>query len=391
MWAPIAGQLRRVSRGMPVPALGRWTGARTSSSAVSPWSKRDLAEVVVGCYALFALVVFSTGTYLARIAGTGDNPDYAREAAALAGRGSAAGGAVHFIGYPALAAPVASALHVSDMYALAVVSIISSLAAIVLAGELWGPWTAACFAVSNLDWVQRSLLGGADPVFAAFIFAALLTARKAQYVPSAVLGSLATTVRPLGIICLLALGFVMLYRREFRSLVVAVAIALATGTLYLLAVGLSFGNSVQNFQWYGSMGLGWQRTFVPFVTVFLETSSHPLTGKNVVKTLVWTTFTLTAVVATFLRPRNRTSMVDAPVEWLFGGLYFLSFLCFPAWWIDTEYPRYFAPVIPLCFFALRGFIPSSRWCVWCVGVFVAVLAAVEDLPAVTQLVRSAAL
>jgi len=132
--------------------------------------------------------------------------------------------------------------------------------------------------------------------------------------------------------------------------------------------------------WYGSMGLGRDRHFIPFVTVFLQSPEHRLTWKNVAKTLAWTTFTAAAMAATAVRPEVRKAVRDAPVEWLFAALYSISFLFFPAWWIEGEYPRYYAPVIPFCIVALRPWLPERRWLVGVLGVASTLLAVVEDMP-----------
>lgn len=350
-------------------------------------SRRDLTAIVLVSYAWFALLIVVFDSYPSRVVHCGDNPSYAGESAAIRGAPPPALIARHFLGYPLFVAPVAALLHTSDMNALPIVSIIASLAAIFLAGELWGAWAAAWFAVINLDWIQRSLLGGAEPLFVALIFACLLAARKDRWTAGAVFGALATVVRPLGIFALIALGVVLLRRRRFGALALAVAVSLAAGAAYLGIVGALFGQSFGNFAWYQSMGLGHDRTFIPFVTIFMTYAEHhgehQLTAKNLVKTLAWMTFTLAGIIAAFSRRDTRESMRAFPVEWIFGAIYILSFLFFPAWWIEGEYPRYLAPVIPMLLVALRPWLPSDRRVIWIIGLLSVTLAAVEDMPAFT--------
>jgi hypothetical protein len=372
---------------MPDFLVAALHGRKWTTNPVREWTRRDLVLIVLVAYVLFALVVAVFDSYPDRIRRTGDNVSYASETQAIRGDPHNAI-AMHFLGYPLLCAPVAAVLHLSAMDALPIVSAIGSFTAIAIAGMLWGPWAAAWFAVVNLDWIQRSLLGGADPVFAAFVFAALLLARGHRWIAAALFASFATVVRPLGIFALLAIAVVLLSRRRFREFASAVIISTIIGCAYILLVRSLFGHGLSNLTWYRSMGLDHDRRFIPFITVFLQSPEHRLTGKNIAKTLAWTTFTACAVIAALRRPEMREAMRKAPVEWLFGALYAGSFLFFPAWWIEGEYPRYFAPVIPLCLVALRPWLPETRWIVWAVGLASVLLAAVEDMPSFSHVVRA---
>lgn len=330
------------------------------------------------CYAWFAVLVVATGNYRERISGTGDNPSYARESAAIRGARTI-DHARHFVGLPLLAAPLAAILPIDDLDAVAVISILASAAAIALAAELWGVWAAAWFAVANLDWIQRSLLGGAEPLFTLLLFAAFLAARRERFVAAATLGSLATIVRPMGIFALLALGLTLLRRRRFRDLALSTAVGIAIGAAYLAVVQRAFGHSLGNLAWYRDMGLGHDRTFIPLVTLPLTWSEHGLTMKVVVKALVWTLFTLLAVAAAVRRREIRALAAAHPVDWLFGALYLASFLAFPAWWIEGEISRYLIPLFPLMLLALRPWLPEDRRAVWVVGILAVSLAALEDV------------
>jgi hypothetical protein len=354
--------------------------------------RRDLVAIVLVSYALFALLILVFDSYPSRVQHCGDNPSYAAESAAIRGAPPPALIARHFLGYPLLAAPVAALLHISDMNALPIVSVIASLVAIFLASELWGAWAAAWFAVINLDWIQRSLLGGAEPLFVALIFACLLAARKERWTAAAIFGALATVVRPLGIFALIAIGVVLLWRRLFGKLAVAVIVSLVIGCAYLSLVGMLFGHSFDNFLWYRNMGLGHDRTFIPFVTIFMtyreHYGDHQLTAKNLVKTLTWMTFTAAGIFAALSRRVTRESMRTLPVEWIFAAIYVASFLFFPAWWIEGEYPRYLAPVIPPLLVALRPWLPEDRRIMWTVGILSITLSAVEDMPVFTRLLHA---
>lgn len=359
---------------------GLWAWLRPTEALSETWHRRDAAWIVAGCYALFALLVALLDDYGARVAATGDNGSYALEAATIRGLAPPGGVAAHFLGYPLLCAPVAALFGISDMQALPIVSVIGSAVAVGLVCELWGAWAAACFAVVNLDWVQRSLLGGADPVFAAFTFGALLMARRERWTLASFFGACATVVRPLGIFVLIALGVHLLRKKRFRDLALAVAIGAAMGAAYLGLVGALYGEGMANLIWYDDQGLGEDRTFIPFVTLFLSKPGHVVTFQNQLKAFVWMAFTALAIGAVFRRAALRRSASEHPVEWTFAAAYTGSFLFFPAWWIEGEYPRYFAPVIPLCLVALRPWLPQRRALVAAIGVASIALAAVEDMP-----------
>jgi hypothetical protein len=369
--------------GAAEPSVERALGASSLE-----WSRGDVARLVITLYLLFASVILLFDDRRARIEHTGDNSFYASHAAAIRGTPPPGLGATHFLGYPLLVAPVAALFQVSEIDALPMVSLSGSLVAIGLAGELWGPWVAAWFAVVNLDWIQRSLLGGADPPFAAFVFAALLCARKERWNTAATFGALATVVRPLGVFSLVAIGLVLLWRKSYLSLAVAIAISLVLAGLYLALMHSLFGAALANVTWYRSMGLGHDKTFIPFVTLFIPTPGHALTWKNVFKTAAWTSITLAALAAAIFRKEMRSTLRSAPVEWIFGATYTASFLFFPAWWIEGEYPRYFGPVVPLCLVALQPWLPERKSLVWMIGLACVLLAAIEDMPVFLRLVET---
>ena len=338
-------------------------------------SRRELAVYVLVMYGLFAAIVAAFDDYGRRIEHTGDNLSYAYESAAVRGHAPPAPVAQHFLGYPLVTAGAAALFRVSDWSALVIVSVVASLAAVWLAAELWGAVIAAWFAVLNLDWVQRSLLGGAEPLFVVLVFAALAAARRERWLLSAAFGALATIVRPLGVFLLLALGIELLRRRRIGVAAAATAIALGAGAAYLAVVRALFHDPFGNFRFYGQWGLGRDRTFIPYVTLALSYRDGLVTARNVAKTLAWTTLTIAGVVAAI----RRRCAGEHPMEWLFGAIYLASFFFFPAWWIEGEYSRYLAPVIPMLFAALRPWVPSNRIVLWIVGALAVTLAAVKDI------------
>jgi len=340
-------------------------------------SRRELAVFVLAMYAWFVILIVAFDDFPSRILRTGDNPSYAAESAAVRGMAPANFATRHFFGYPMASAAVATIFRTSDAAAMVIVSMIASIAAVLLVGELWGGVIAAWFAVVNIDWVQRSLCGGAEPLFVVLIFLGILAARRDRWTLAAVFAALSTIVRPLGFFLLVAIGIELLRRRRPTALAAAAGISVTIGAAYLGLLRLLFHDAFGNFRWYSSMGLAHDRTFIPFVTLFLSHGEHPLTKRNIVKALVWMTLTLAGVVAAIVRRPLR----EHRVEWLFAAIYLASFLFFPAWWIEGEYSRYLTPVIPMLFVALAPWIPSNRVVLWLGGFACVTLAAVKDMPA----------
>src|SRR5437016_11113175 len=140
---------------------------------------------------------------------------------------------------------------IPDVASLLLVSFVSSFISIALAYRLWGGWIAGLFAVLNFDWLQRSFLGGSEPLAVALIFAAFLAVRRKNYLLAALFAALSTIVRPLGIFSLLAIGMVLLYRREYKKLTGAIFIGAGIGALYILPLRLYFGDSLATVHSYG--------------------------------------------------------------------------------------------------------------------------------------------
>ena len=351
----------------------------------SEMGRRDLAIYTLVLYAWFVVLILAFDDYPNRMHHTGDNASYAGESAAIRGAPPPGMVAQHFLGFSMATAAVARLFRVSDWAGILIVSVLASLGAVALAGELWGGTIAAWFAVMNLDWVQRSLLGGAEPIFCLLIFGALAAVRRERWMAAALLGALATVVRPLGVFVLIAIGIELLRRRRVATATGAVAVSLAIAGAYLALVRALFGHAFANFEWYSKWGLGRDRTFIPYVTLILSYRDRLLTKRNVAKTLAWTTLTLLGVAAAIRRDAVRQEMREHRAEWLFGAIYLASFFFFPAWWIEGEYSRYLAPVIPMVLVAMRPWVPSNRVVLWIGGFLGVTLAAVKDMPAVMRL------
>jgi hypothetical protein len=90
--------------------------------------------------------------------------------------------------------------------------------------RLFGTTAAGYFALTNFARLQVSYLGGSEPLAVALGLGSLLAFRRDRIVFSALLASLAVTVRPLMFFVLVGIGLVLLYRRQFRHFLAALGI-----------------------------------------------------------------------------------------------------------------------------------------------------------------------
>ena len=74
---------------------------------------------------------------------------------------------------------------------------------------------AGYLAFTNVAWLQVSYLGGSEPLAVALGLGSLLAFRRDRIVVSALLASLAVTVRPLMFFVLVGIGLVLLFRKQF--------------------------------------------------------------------------------------------------------------------------------------------------------------------------------
>jgi len=250
-----------------------------------------------------------------------------------------------------------------------------SLTTVLLAYELWGPWIAGYFAVLNFDWLQRSYLGGSEPMFVGLLFASFICIRKERWIWAAILAALASVVRPLGIFALLAIGLVLLFRREYRKLLICTGAGAVIGVLYLLPFWLYFHDALyqvhryQTSDWHSGPALG--LPFQELVSSFLH-NRQPLT--NVLHTLGWIVFVLAGFLA-MSRKGFRPYVNEHRPEFLFAFSYFVFLFTYNSGWARAEFPRFVIPLIPFALAALEPWVPKSRIVLYSACVIGSVLAA----------------
>ena len=332
-------------------------------------------------FILFVSVVALARNYAAAVDNFGDSSAYMSLAAAIR-RWDFHGVIVkQFWGLPYAMAAVSKLTGLSDRTALLAFSLIPSLLATLLARNLWNGWIAGYFAVLNFDWLQRSCLGGSEPLFVCLLLAAFASVRRQRWLLASLLAAFATVVRPLGVFALLGIGIALLLQRDFRRFAAATAIGLAVGILYAIPLATHFGdplatvNSYHSPQWQG----GWLFGF-PFYAIVKGTLIHPAPWTNLVLSFAWILLVVIAVIVMVksadFRAYCREHMVEA--IFLVPYLWCLFTYNYPVW-ARSNFARFAIPILPFVLLALFRWLPKDRRLLWGLAVVSPVLAASSAL------------
>jgi hypothetical protein len=374
------GLNRSKAAGLP----SRWSAEPSLYETLALW----LATGVI-----FVVGIASLTNYFALVDNFGDSSAYMTVASDIRGWNFHGLAVKQFWGLPYAMAALSRLTGVSDRTALLLVCVAASLASVVIAYRLWGGWVAGFFAGLNFDWMQRSYLGGSEPLFVALLFGSFLAVRKERWWLAALLAALATTVRPLGFFALLGIGLFLLWRRDFRSLVPAVTIGLAVGVLYAAPLARQFSDplatvhSYSRPEWQG----GWLFGF-PFYAIIKGTLTEPAPWTNLVISFGWIFLVLTAVVVMIWSKKFRTYARAHPVEILFAVPYICCLYTYNyPHWARGNFQRFAIPILPLVLIALYRWIPKDRRLLWGLCVLMSALAAASaiGLSNVASLIRRA--
>ena len=344
-------------------------------------SSGEIAALVGLSFVLFISVVSLGRNYFAAVDDFGDSSGYMSVASAIRHWDFHGITVKQFWGLPYAMAALSTLARVSDRTALLVLSLIPSLLAGLLARRLWDGWVAAYFAILNFDWMQRSCLGGSEPLFVCLLFAAFLSVRRERWMLASLLASLATTVRPLGFFALVGIGLWLLWKRDLRKFAAATAIGLLVGALYALPVAIHFGDPLANVasyhsqQWQG----GWLFGF-PFYAIVKGTLLYPAPWTNLALSFGWIFLVLGAVIVMVKSSEFRAYCQLHAVEaaFLVSYLWCLFTYNYPHW-ARGSFPRFAIPILPFVLLALRRWIPKDRRVLWGIGVVFSILAACSAL------------
>lgn len=360
--------------------------AREAENAVVSQPKEPvLSEVLLLLAVVFALHIATVCRVRSfwDVASTwGDNPEYLRVATMIR-QWHFSGGETpaDFWGFPYAIAAVTKLLAIPQPLASVLISMVASVAACILVHRLYGGWVALTFTFINYEWIQRSVDGGSEPLFMALLLASFLAARSGRWNLAALLASLSTTVRPVGVFALVAFAAVLAMRKSYRQLAVITAIGLAIGALYVVPIWIILGSPFANFREYSNYAEGWRLHGWPVTYPFgalipsYLSAFHTLRWTAIVFSPIWLLVALAGLVAIWL-PRNRQMLSEAnQPESLFASLYMLFLLSYNASnYVSYHLPRYVIPVLPMFLFSLRDWIPHDRRVLWAGALLSALLA-----------------
>jgi hypothetical protein len=327
------------------------------------------------------IVIASVDPFWERVHVFGDSPFYVRIAVAIRRWEFTDVSPWHFWGLPYVMALVSLVTSLSEWWSLVIVSLAAGIGATYLVKRLWGGWVAAYFLVLSLEWQQRVLLGGAEPLFLLLLLASLLATRRDRWPLAALFAALATVVRPLGIFLLIAIGIVLLTRKEYRTLIACTLIGAVIGAVYLVPFVYYFGDVLANFRFYQSNDwgsgspIGW-----PFVSIIKGALYFDLPWTSRARSGFWILFYILAVAAMIRRATFRAYARRYPVEALFAGAYILfAFSYNSSVWAWVEFARYALPALPIALYAVEAYLPHDRRIVWALAPVTGALSAMSAM------------
>lgn len=341
-------------------------------------------EVLALCLATWALFISSIvlfRDYFVAVDSFGDSSAYMALSSAIR-RWDFRGVVIkQFWGLPYAMAVLSWVTGISDRAALLLISIVSSLASASLAYRLWGGWIAGFFATLNFDWMQRAYLGGSEPLFVALLFGSFLAVRNKRWLLASMLASLATVVRPLGVFALVGVGATLLSKREYRKCLLATAIGLVIGVLYMLPLAIHFGDPIATIHSYHSPD--WQGGWLfglPFYAIIKGTLLEPPPLTNLLLSFGWIFGVLVAIVVMVKAKRFREYARAHPVETIFliPYVWCLYTYNYPHW-ARGSFARFAVPILPFVLIALYQQVPKDTRVLWLTGVVTSILAAVSAI------------
>lgn len=359
---------------------------------VSFWKRepglRETILIWAICAVVFIAVASAFRPYRSLVMDFGDTGAYVQIAEAIGSWNFSGIHVKQFWGVSYAVAVVYRLTGVSAATAILIVCSASSLLALVLAHRFWGGWVALFALTLNFDWWQRSLLGGSEPMFLALLFASFLLIRKERWLWAALLASLATVTRPLGIFLLVGIGVVLLFRRQWLRLALSTLIGVVVGTLYILPLKLYLHDPLATVHSYERVHPAATSSLfgIPFYAIIVATLRNRGPWTNFALTFGWILVVLAGGIAMAATRQFRVYARSHPSEAIFAGLYLVSIYCYNGegyYWSRAEFPRFAIPILPFVFLALLPCLPrwlvNDRRVVWTLALVSSALASCSAL------------
>lgn len=339
---------------------------------------REVVLLSVVCYVAYLITLTMLVSYWQTFRTFGDNQAYVWIAQGIRSWNFKSIKEWQFFGLPYVMVAFSSLTHTTYWTAILLLSVVCGFLAIGFSERLWGGRVAGVFAVCSRDWIERAVIGGAEPLFLALVFGSFLAVRREKWLLAALLAAYSTTVRPMGIFALVGIGIALLIRREYKTATFAALIGLCVGGLYALPLRLYMGSSLANVHAYGQADYSGGRPFTyPFGALFHVYLRGWTTNLNSARGELWIALLLVAMVAMFTHKHFREYARKCPTEVIFCTLYISLLLTYNSPFARIAFPRYVIPVLPFMVFALLPWIPKDRRLLWAFGFSSAVLSAAE--------------
>lgn len=354
-------------------------------------SLREVLILVSLCYLIYVTLIALLGNYVLEVKTFGDNKPYIAIAEAIRHWDFASLRAWQLWGLPYAMVVFSFLTRTSFLTALLVISIACSLLTVAFSDRLWGGWVAALFALASREWMERSLLGGAESLFLVLVFGSFLAVRRQQWLLASLLASLSTIVRPMGIFALAAIGIVLMFGKQFKALFVVSLIGVVIGGLYVVPIRAYQGNSLANVQAYGQAdGSGGMPITYPFLALVGRPAVGAVGGEkdvlsgrstqlNLARTALWIGIVILGIFAMFFSRQFRDFAHQHTVEVLFCAFYTVLLFTYNSPWARTAFPRYVIPVIPFLILSFERWIPKDRRLLWAFGLVSTVLSALSTI------------
>lgn len=368
-------------------------------SPAPPLSRREptLAEAALiwaVCALVFIAVVLAFRSYASLAMDFGDTSAYSQIADAIARWNFSGVHVKQFWGVSYVVAAVMKLTGLSGPVPILLVCFASSLLALAFAHRLWGGWIALLALTLNFDWWQRSFLGGSEPLFVALVFASFLMIRKQRWLWAALLASLATITRPLGIFLLVGIGMILLVRHRWRTLALATLIGVVIAVLYMLPLKLYLHDPLATVHSYRAANSGTNSVLfgIPFYAIIAGTLRFPAPWTNLILTFGWIALVVAGTVAMIATPEFRRYAGEHPAEAIFAGLYLLAIYSYNLpYWARGTFTRFAIPILPFVFLALARWLPrgliNNRRVIWMLAILSAALAACSAIGIQTVVAR----
>lgn len=335
------------------------------------WQKLTVFWAI--CALSFLAVTVHFRPYFFAVMHFGDSVSYVSVARAIATWNFTGLHVFQFWGVSYAVALVSLAGRLSYPHSFVIVCAGSSLAVTLLSGRLWGWTVAALFTALSFEWMQRSLLGGSEPFFMLLLLIAFWCVRREQWQWAALFAALATTVRPLGICALVAIGLVLLIRKDHRRFAFALGIGAMIGVLYVLPLHFYLHDSLATVHSYETS----RHLFgIPFYAIVQGTLYYHVPLTNLVLSYFWIVLIMGGLGLFAFSESCAEYRREHPVELIFALLYTFAICCYnyPEWALGN-FARFAIPTIPFALIGWRQFAPKVETLAWVSAVVFPALAA----------------